>query len=335
MAIEQARQSWAVLLSGAGEENDDATVPTLRTSVDCGYGPVRIGLGSANERRLLIPVGEAAEPPVEMASERIRIGAARLTVSGTLTRFIDVQCVDERLFHVFASVVDEMLLRMTEGAPPVESICAVLNEYRSLLRRTRPSLSLQEVLGAIGELYFLHRLLKLRPASLAAWQGPKGGRHDFVASGVSLEVKSALRASSLTVKISSIDQLLPIDGAQLFLAHLVFEESPAGLLALPSLIESIRSEPIDGELFSELLSRIGLADIQDDPQLRQLKFRLLSNNIYLVDDSLPRIIPDSFTSGGIPEGVVRLQYTIDLSCAERCRVPRHLHHDLFEKFAAT
>ncbi|MNN97615.1 hypothetical protein D3C81_2168150 [compost metagenome] len=63
-------------------------------------------------------------------------------------------------------------------------------------------------------------------------------------------------------------------------------------------------------MLERALQRIGM---EAGCSVRKEKFILLEARSYAVDNSFPRITPESFIGGVLPVGVVQFEYRIDLS----------------------
>lgn len=206
---------------------------------------------------------------------------------------------------------------------PVETIVRRLQVWQELLRSKREQrLSLEEILGLTGELYFLERILAPVygiASAVQAWKGPEGHSQDFSIDKKAIEVKSCSGTNSSSIRISSENQLF-CPGLDLYLGVLVFEPSSTDMddsFALPELTSSIRSrifaeQPEAVESFNQKLFSTGYVD--SDAYL-DYRFALVGIQYFCVVDGFPRILPDS-----LAHGVVNLSYSIELSaCGEfRC-----------------
>jgi hypothetical protein len=109
-----------------------------------------------------------------------------------------------------------------------------------------------------------------------------------------------------------VEQLEPPPGVELFLAVLTAEHTPGAGDSVPALVARVRAHGVDGHAFTALLREAGYDD-HDAPFYDDRRFTVRSHAVYRVDASFPRIVPASFVSGGLPEHVGELRYTIDLT----------------------
>ena len=150
------------------------------------------------------------------------------------------------LEQVFGEVVDEIFLRISDGASCVEAAQNTLDDFRALLLPAAASgPSTNEVAGLAGELLFLNRLTDISPSAWRAWRGPAGDRHDFQSGTTDVEVKTSLKKGKSQVTINGATQLDPGSGGTLHLLHLVLDASPVGILSVGALARSALSRADD------------------------------------------------------------------------------------------
>jgi hypothetical protein len=91
-----------------------------------------------------------------------------------------------------------------------------LHRWQEMLRHQQERLlSRSEIIGLVGELLFVRDVLSPRLGilpSLRAWNGPEGHEQDFVLGGTIFEVKTQVVTSDRRIRISSEDQLDPVQG---------------------------------------------------------------------------------------------------------------------------
>ncbi|WP_168700656.1 PD-(D/E)XK motif protein [Gordonia paraffinivorans] len=173
-------------------------------------GEALIGIDSARERHLLLPV-VSESVPVDRTSAGVALGPRVLVAGDAATKYVDLHCTDPSLALVFERLADDIVDRLGKyPSRPVSTCIAVLDEWRSLLGKAK-SVSKETVVGLVGELTVLETLAKRDPvAALQAWRGPMGAIHDFVGAEGDIEVKTtAVERNALTVQVSGIDQLDP------------------------------------------------------------------------------------------------------------------------------
>ncbi|MDE3775442.1 PD-(D/E)XK motif protein [Sinorhizobium meliloti] len=176
-----------------------------------------------------------------------------------------------------------------EGESELVTVFAArLAAWRAFLRDQTGGLSRNEIVGLIGELVVLDRLLDGNAEAVAAWKAPDDGLHDFVLSGHGLEVKTALGPAQ-QLHISTLDQLDDAGLVSLHVAHVRLVESVAGetLGQITARIE----QRLNGERarsgFRNALLRRGLApggDTNAGPRVA-----CAGIDCYAVNDGFPRV----------------------------------------------
>ena len=311
---ETYEEAWKRLRKGQ-HEAQGISVPTVASDVITVDGAVRYALGSRGEARLLVPIGMHERLKLFGDSPALRGSDATLQQDGKPARFIDLTCLVSELDSVFAEVTEELLKRIRVGTPAQSAVRSTLHDFRALLLRSpAKEVSDSEIIGLVGELVMLCRLLRLNSDSTEAWRGPAGERHDFRRGGVSLEVKTTGRPSDYSVSISAIDQLDAPNGGVLHLVHIILERDANGPHSVGRLAAAAASLTSDPNTVLEILSLLGCSD-PDSESWNRLSFAEHSIDFYEVRAGFPRISSASFKDGALPDGVTKIEYTIDLSQA--------------------
>lgn len=302
-------------------------VPSLSTGVDTGYGPALYAVGPNGEPRLLVPFAPGSVTKDLGSGPNLFAGVSNFQIDGHSVSFLDVMVADRKLDQVFAELVGEILVRLREGLSPPKAVSGTISDFRTLLHgQVRKDVSFNELMGVVGELLVVKRLVDLKPEAVASWTGPFGQRHDFRREDKSLEVKTSGRTDATRLAINGFHQLHPPEGGMLHLVHVRLERAAAGDLSVSKLCSSILEAGADRETLMSALNRIGC----DDPfidQWNHTQFSFEGLDIYRVEAGFPRLTPKQFVQGKLPEGVVAVSYEIDLSHARTFLVP----HDVAPK----
>lgn len=266
-------------------------------------------LGVDPDGRLHLLVGVAEEPPslppdLQSIEVRIRDGG------GT---WLDVSA---RSHHedLFTMLVNKILYAIrVEGRDRATSVEKTIDELRAALRPLALELSVEKQIGLFGELWVLSNVLLPTVGGRAChlWSGPEGERHDFVGSGVHLEVKTTTR-SEQKHEVSRLDQLRAPAEKRLLLASVLLERSILGDDTVADLIDEIVQKlDGDGQAIDTFEGKLRKLNWNDD--LRQsgslLRFNLREVHVFEVEGSFPRL-PDDYEP---PRGVTAVKYVIDLS----------------------
>jgi len=283
-------------------------------------GEVLFSVDGDGHLHLLLPVPAGVKIAEDRRSEGVQVVRHEL-IDGTQRRhYADLVCTKPHLRSTFHMLADEVIGRIAEGTVRADvAATAVIGRWRELLDRApQPPLGIERLVGLYGELLVLRDLAALSPHALALWTGPRPQRHDFTSDRCDIEVKASLGASR-AVQISSWSQLVPHEGTALYLRHYTLEESH-GAPSVPDLVEQLCDRGMDRAELHAVLARLSY-DPQHAAEYAKRCFRTLSEDVYRIDAGFPRIVPESFTQGHIPDGIIAIRYTVNLDAASACLLP--------------
>ncbi|SNT68952.1 PD-(D/E)XK motif protein [Paracoccus seriniphilus] len=319
-----ARKIWSRLRSSEGGDGK-LEVPSLSTRVETGFGPALYAIGPSGEPRLLVPFGKITPPKDLGSGPNLFAGVSTFKMDSRSVSFIDLMVTDRKLDNVFVELAGEILKRLREGQAPTKAVSGTISDFRALLMgRGRKDPSSAEVMGLVGELLILKRIVDLKPGAISSWTGPFGQRHDFRSGARAIEVKTSGRADAGHLGINGILQLDPPEGGTLLLTHVRLERAEEGTLSVSGLCKSIIEAGADSHRLTEALGKLG-CDAPDDDRWNRTRFSFEGLDIYRVEPGFPRLTPDDFLAGVLPAGVAKLSYEIDLSHARDFLVP---HEDM-------
>lgn len=141
------------------------------------------------------------------------------------------------------------------------------------------------------------------------WSGPFGGVVDIKTPTTDYEVKSTISRYGSVINISGQFQLAASSDKPLKLVHFRFEPVNDGL-SIDLICDRLIALGVDAVMLEGALQRLGM---EAGCSARKEEYNLLEARSYTVDDSFPRISPASFIGGILPEGVVQIEYRVDLS----------------------
>ena len=309
-----ANDGWSLLRAG-GSESTGLEIPTIPAGVMCPAGPVRYALGESGAARLLLPLreGENLRGLSEAPSLRIRISS--YMVGGRGVRFLDLTCLAPDLETVFAEVADEVVSRIRNGEGCAVAARSTIEDFRALLLRPSATrVAASAVVGLVGELLVLSRLLDRSPSAWRAWRGPAGERHDFRSAVASLEVKATTRVGNSVITVNSMEQMEPPSGGSLHILHITVEQAAGGLLSASALGRAVMAKADKPDAVRELISAVGCTN-PDSEEWNRMAFRLESERLFEVRAGFPRLVPSMLEGGVLPSGIGQLTYQIDLSAA--------------------
>jgi hypothetical protein len=211
----------------------------------------------------------------------------------------------------------------------------VLEQWRDLFGFSQQKFGKNQITGLIGELYFLSLLADRCPSAVQYWMGPDSvpGRHDFACGESAIEIKSTLRRFGRFHSISGHLQLEEPHHGALHLVTITWESVPQGKYSLESLTKAIcEKSGVYARLLIQKLDEFGYR-LGGDIDIDRQAFNLLEERCYKVNENFPRIIPSSFRDGKLPHGILRLDYTIDLTGEPPHPLSKEEYHSLLTSFA--
>lgn len=198
-----------------------------------------------------------------------------------------------------------------------------LHRWHEMLKRRREKrLTRSERIGLVGELMFLRDELLPRMglvAALHAWTGHERHEQDFVIGSTIFEVKTQVVTADRMIRISSEDQLDPVQG-RILICNQGIAPAPEGSTGSCTL-NSIAKELADlsrgaGGAASDLLG-IGMlgAGYEPHPEYDEETWTPVDRALYEVRDDFPRI-----ERGDLRPGVEQVRYRIRVSECQKFAV---------------
>jgi len=312
LRFEEVEYTWK-LLDASSPPLDDLRVRELDELAIAGEHPL-FAIDGSGQRQILIPVDGTRKLREDTASSGVQIISRRMIDAGQQRSYVVVVCRKTHLNELFSIISTEILNALaSEPSHPDLTALKVLNRWRELLERApseRPDM--QTIVGVFGELWHLRNLVNINPACVSCWQGPLDARHDIVAGSISLEVKASLARTGRFVVIHGHEQLEPVNGGKLYLASMKLERVEEAGENLLDLVHGITSAGGDQAVLLPLLARVGFTSHTLE-LCSDIRFLVKEHLVYPVEGLFPRIVSDSFSQGKLPNGVVKIDYTIDLT----------------------
>lgn len=165
----------------------------------------------------------------------------------------------------------------------------------------------ERIYDTLGELCALKYIIS--KGEDAEWNGPNGASYDIETPQRFVEVKSSINRDKREVTISSQFQLFPPD-KPLDLILCRFEPTVFNGMSIDGILLEFEDMGYNVASLNSKLEELGF---EKEMSSRKKMFILHEMLQYTVDESFPRITPDSFVGGVMPEGIVKIQYTVDLS----------------------
>lgn len=226
---------------------------------------LRVGLRETDAAPcLVIEPGAAGEAVGAFETAGLRLSRAADPAGVLLVLSLEEPSRRDLFAEICSDCIRSVLRAEDQGAGDLLSVLAArLSAWRTFLRDSAAGLSLHEIVGIIGELLILDRLLDALAGpdteTVGLWKAADDGLHDFEASGHALEVKTSL-GPARRLHISTLDQLDDAGLASLHAAHVRLTEAADGE-TLDQLAARI-SARLDGErargAFANALLRRGV-----------------------------------------------------------------------------
>ncbi|RBY76275.1 hypothetical protein DQ239_14945 [Blastococcus sp. TF02-09] len=272
-------------------------------------GRVAAALSFEGTRHLLVPIPVGTPVASDRRSKSVTIERRELIVEGDRRLYIDVACHQPELGDLFERLASEICERL--AAKPQDYLLIpsrTLSRWRQLLEDGREPLSASQLVGVFGELWVLRRMVEVDPLRrVDHWGGPSRAVHDFGRGGMAVEVKTSTARSGRMVEIHGADQLDVSSNGKLALVYLRVRESADGV-SVGGLIAALEAAGADPASLDELLTAAGVRHRPMGPT-----FEVVEEAWFLVDENFPRITPSAFVGGIVPDGVLALNYRLDLS----------------------
>lgn len=285
-------------------------------------------LDADGERHLLLLLSESESDFHDSQSRGMEVLTRELSIPGHQAgRYLDIVCHDASGYDAFDLIGGEIAERLAankEGT--IRCVSSVLAKWRRFWSQLSQQLmSRNEQLGLFAELWFLSTWLIPRVGvtnAVKSWRGPFGSRHDFEWLGHSVEVKATTSNRGAIHRIHGIDQLAPPEAGALMLFSLQLREEGGASNNLPALVAVCRDQLAEDDetwsRFETALVQAGYMDAQAE-HYSQLRLRIAVESLYSVRDEFPRLSVEQFAAG-MPEGVEKVDYEINLNGFERYRI---------------
>lgn len=188
------------------------------------------------------------------------------------------------------------------------------NQWKKLFYGISSALSEQEVMGLIGELFFLknHAIpVHGETEALKGWSGPEPTHKDFSYGNEWFEIKT-INSFKSTVSISSLEQLDSEYDGKLVVVSLEKMSPSFNGIKLNELVKEIMdsmSYESDKDVFLAKLKQAGYSynEVYDN-----FVYNFIKEDTYRVSEDFPRI-----RKAVLPVGVEKVKYEIEISQIEK------------------
>ena len=304
---------WALLRrSGKQAGADDLRCRELACVV--GGRSVLQALTPADRAALMIPYQPRDGNPQFAPMDALAVDVQAYTGQPASGYYVVVECKDAALDDVFGRFCENVVARLAKGEGVLAALPASLRDFRRLLHERKDAgAGREKVVGLVGELLVLERLLRRHPDADRAWNGPAGSVHDFRLDARSIEVKTMLEGQGRCVRINGLEQLEPPPEGALCVVFCRIRHDQRGR-SLRELLQDVCALASDGARVEQLA-----AEALDgaDPKFagETLRFALAEIDWYRVADGFPRLVRRSLRDDAHVGGISDVNYSLDLSAA--------------------
>ena len=289
--IKEIREYFASLPTPGARriESLPAEYPAYVIRIPDGYG-------------VAIEVGEDVEVSEKFNSVRLHTGL--FSINGKMKNYLVLRSAFEEFRYEFASMCAEFVDPGDDGTNRsvlLTNPTEWWGKWKELVGNTNRDL---RVYNVIAEMMVLDYKMKSDP--LTEWAATRMGSHDIECTDESCEVKSTVKRYGYDVTISGQHQLEHIKRLYLYFCRL--EESLEGV-SINEMKQTLVSNGYDEGKLEIELERQGF---ERGASIRNKKYKILEKRRYEVDDSFPRIVRESFKGERYPDGIMHIQYTINL-----------------------
>ncbi len=238
-------------------------------------------------------------------------------------RLLTIQLFSDTNKDIFAYLCSNLVESIEKCGTEEKAIKLVLNrleKWKTMFSKgASDGLSIIEQQGLYGELTYLHKLASRGIFSyidtLKIWVGADKAMRDFQGNGWAVEAKTISINNADQITINGERQLDETLLNKLYLYHLSVEVSRMNGQTLNEKVDELRSLFSDDKaalnIFNAKLMEAGYFEYHRE-LYKERSYKIRKENIYVIDDSFPRI-----KESELRDGVSNTVYSINVStCAE-------------------
>jgi hypothetical protein len=230
--------------------------------------------------------------------------------------YILLECRSKAYLTNYTEILKEIIAEYDKGdSELIPVINKIISKWRHFLAQPA-SLILEEdkIVGLIGELMFLSKLINLHGAdALTIWTAERK-EEDFITTEKVIEVKTTLKEKHEHI-INGIDQLLVKPGRVKHILSLLLSPSASELaITLPSIIKEcadmFTEDPESHDLFFKKVKKRGY-DARDYIQYLEFKYDVVKGGYFKVDSSFPKLTTDELAAP-LNSRISQVRYSLDM-----------------------
>ncbi|MFJ5713728.1 PD-(D/E)XK motif protein [Neobacillus sp. NPDC093127] len=278
-------------------------------------------------RNVLLQINSIDSAIFDNHSRGLIVQGKDLVIKRIESTFIVITCSDKEGHKTFNLVATDILNKVISGLKPADAVTQTLEKWRKFWGSSfRKILTEDQIKGLFGELWFLFVwLLPKNHKFVENWVGPSGSRNDFEWKNLATEVKTTSSVRGHIHRINGIEQLDPPQDGKLYCFSLRVRKEKTAQNTLPVLIKRIQNLLASNQhlldLFDEKIAISGYSPAHED-EYSEYQYRVIDERLYIVDDEFPRLSVSSFQDG-VPYGVERIDYDVNLEVCRECLIARN------------
>jgi hypothetical protein len=230
--------------------------------------------------------------------------------------YILLECRSAKYLPNYTDILKEIITEYDNGNSDLYKIInKAISKWKHFLAQPISNiLKEDEIVGLLGELLFLFKLVKQYGSeALTIWTAERG-EEDFINSDKVVEVKATLNQKHEHI-INGIDQLIVKPDRKkhilsLLLSRSVSEYSFSLPLKVEKCAEMFSDDPVSYDLFFEKLKSRGY-DTRDHKEYLEFAYELIRGGYFSVDKSFPKLTTDEL-SAPLNSRISKVRYLIDM-----------------------
>lgn len=247
----------------------------------------------------------------------LKISYQQFKKNGTdFSSFIVIECENEGYLNNFVLILKEIIETYDNSNFDIDkSVNIVISKWRYFLAAPKSNiLKEDEIVGLIGELLLLNKLIDtVNVDAIDYWVANKG-EEDFIFNTTIIEVKSTQKDKHEHI-INGIDQLAFNPLKRKFILSIIFSKSTSiNSISLPGIINEcsikLSSFPDKKGAFYSILNNRGY-DIRDEDLYFEFTYEFIRGGFFEVDESFPKLTQNELKSS-LNSRVSKIRYTIDM-----------------------
>lgn len=230
--------------------------------------------------------------------------------------FILLECRSAVYLPNYTEILKEILSEYDNGdSELLKVINKIISKWRHFLAQpVSVILNEDEIVGLIGELMFITRLIDVYGSfALNIWTADRG-EEDFINTGKVIEVKSTLREKHEHI-INGIDQLLVKQGRSKHILSLLFAKSVSdNSVSLPLIVKECSDKFIDDpKSFDDIFKKLKIRgyDARDYLKYLEYSYEYIRGGYFNVDESFPKLTTNELLAP-LNSRISKVRYTLDM-----------------------